>query len=130
MKSSDKSSEDFLFNVLSAAHKTQKGEELEAPETAAEVKKPAAKSRPRRTPQEAKSKPKAAAASKKSPVKPVRKSGKSSDPGFVQSAFWLSRKTSAALDLEIAKARSKGEEIGDRSEVVEGLLMEWLKGRK
>lgn len=124
--SNKKSSEDFLFNVLSAAHKTQKGEELEAKPEAVE---PPEKSSPKKSSRKPKSKPKAEAQPKKRTVKSVRKSGKSSDPDFVQSAFWLSRKTSAALDLEIARTRSQGEEIGDRSEVVEGLLKQWLEGR-
>ena len=58
-----------------------------------------------------------------------RKPGKRKDPGYLQAGFWLTKETSADLDIEIGLAKRRGEHLGDRSDVVEMLLRRWIDSR-
>lgn len=60
----------------------------------------------------------------------TRKIGKRSDPAYMQAAFWLTRGVSADLDIELGRARRSGEDLGDRSDVVEKLLRDWIALRR
>ena len=150
MASSNKGS-NHLFKVQQSAADAQKKPDHQTPVPEPERKaakttrsKPAAKNA-KTAPKVAKTaRPKAsvskkAAASKPEAVKPKpgeqeeplghKKLSKRQDPDYFQVGFWLTRETSASLDMELAMSKKTGESLGDRSDIVEKLLREWIASR-
>jgi len=103
-----------LVGVLKAAQKAQ----------AADADKPRVRKRGSRKPVDSQPVPETPAAVGRP------RTGKRSDPTYAQRGFWLSNATSAQLDIELARAMRDGEDLGDRSDVVEILLTQWFSTLK
>ncbi len=121
-----------LAAVLERAKESQQG----TAKAAAEATEPAGDAAPRapakrrQTPRNRPAPPKRRASK---PAKPPRTgrpaTGKRSDPEFASTSVWLRRTTLLDVDIELRRDRLENPELGDRSDLVEQLLLNWLKRR-